>query len=663
VARGLRLVSGGDRPRGRLAPRSPFLWVQLCVIGAFLILVARLYELQIHHGELYYKKSADNFVKELELPAPRGVIRDRQGKLLAENRPAYHVVAVPRFFTDEALQRLAKLLHLDDEEVDALKAKVASRRGLDRFRPTPIIEDVERDAVGLVESHRLELPGVSVISVARRWYPNGALAAHVVGFMNQVTAEELQAARREREGAAATAMPAATAERDARLAALQPGDFIGRAGLERQWESFLRGKDGVERVVVDAKGQQKLDIDSADLIGAVSGVVRDEPQPGLDLVTTLDVELQAAVEKALKKHPSGAAVVVEVETGRILAMASWPAFDPNRMSGRLTRGEADALLKDPGRPLIDKTVREHYFPGSTFKIVPALAALTDHLVDVDEKVPCHGSVLFGKRHFHCVEAHGKVNLHSAIAESCNVYFYGLGERVGLDRMERVALDLGFGAPTGLGLNGEVAGVVPNLALYKSQGGGFQKGSILNTAIGQGEVKATVLQVAMAYAALANGGRLWVPQLIERIEAPGPDGVSRVVETFAPRLRRRINASPEDLRQIRAALFDAVNDPKGTGWSARVPLPGGVEIAGKTGTAQVGNKRVRAEGTQQGDHAWFASFAPARAPEIAMAVIIEHAGFGAKSATPVTFEIVRAYLELKASRAASAAATGAKEAAE
>lgn len=600
------------RVKGAQAPPSRFQRAQVFVALAFLVLAARLWHLQVYSGELYFKKSADNFVKELELPATRGQILDRHGRVLADNRPSYNVYITPRFFTGDAMQKLARDLRLDDADVDALRAKIQARRGLDRFRQLLAFEDIPRDRLAQLESDGLELPGVSFEAAVHRQYPHGTLGAHTLGYLNQITTEELNS-RRELGYAA--------------------GDYVGRSGLERQWESFLRGKSGVERIVVDAKGQRKVDVDVRDFL---AGPQRIEPEPGHDLVTTLDLDVMRVTEEALKKYHSGAVAVVEVETGRVLALASWPEVDPNILTGRLSFAEAEALDKDPWRPRLDKTVRENYFPGSTFKVVPMLAALEDGLVDPDDTIKCTGAMRFGKRWFHCVEPHGVVNLHRSIVESCNVYYYGLGDRVGLDRIARTAHDLGFGAPTGLGLNGEVPGFIPTMAWYEKHGG-YQKGIALNTAIGQGSVKVTVLQLAMAYAAIANGGRLYVPQIVEKILTPS----GKVVQAFEPRLRRQLAATPQMLERTRRALLGAVNDPKGTSYSARVP---GLDVAGKTGTAQVRNRRVRDnEGTPLADHAWFASFAPAQKPEYAVVVLIEHGGFGSKSATPVAMEIYRSIL--------------------
>ncbi len=623
------------RAKGTHAPPRRFAWAQLSVAAAFFILIARLYQLQVMSGDYYMRKSADNFVKELELPATRGQIRDRKGRILVDNRPAYNVYITPRFFNTDASTKLKKYLALSDEQATALEVKVASRRGLDRFRQLLAFEDISRDQLALLESEKNDLPGVAVQAVAHRNYPYGPLAAHMLGYMNQITPEEL-ADKRQR----------------ADTLNYHLGDYVGRAGLERQWESFLRGKDGVERIVVDAKGQRQ---GTAELEALLGGTQRTEPEPGNDLITSIDLDMQKITEAALSKHKSGAVAVVEVETGRVLALASWPEPDPNKLTGRLSHAESDALNADPARPLMDKALRENYFPGSTFKIVPSLAALEDHVVDPEWTVTCHGGLRFGKRIFHCAEVHLKVNLHSALAESCDVYYYELGQMLGLDRMARVAEDLGFGAPTGLGLNSEVPGLVPSMAYYKNVPSGFQKGFVLNTSIGQGDTKVTVMQVAMAYAAVANGGKLWVPQIVERVQTAS----GAVVQDFAPRLRRQLAASPEHLARLRASLWDAVNTPKGTSWAARVP---GLEVAGKTGTAQTkkNHKGQFAEGDENNDHAWFASFAPGKAPKIAVAVLIERGGFGAKAATPVAMEIYQGYFDLLKKQQAAEATGAANE---
>ena len=604
-------------PRDRRArPQRPFLWVQLGVSFVFIALIGRLWQLQVMAGDHYFRRSNDNFVKEIELPSSRGVVLDRKRRVLAENRPAYDIYLTPRFATAETINRLGRFLGLDEATLTQLSARAAQFHGADRYRQILAVKDITRDQLALVEGEQADLPGVQVQPQTERIYPNGAIGAHTIGYLNEVTAEELAAHRHEN--------------------GFRSGDLVGREGLERQWDSFLRGKDGHERVIVDARGRKKSAEEVPDLTAQLGADARIAPQPGLSIVSTLDLDMMKVVDRALRHHMAAAAAVIDVETGYVLALGSQPGVDPNRMTQGLSREEVDRYTSDPARPLIDKTVRENYFPGSTFKIVPMLAAL-EHGQDPYERITCHGSLNYGRRTFHCVETHGSINLLQALSQSCNVYFYILGDRVGIDQMAATAHELGFGASTGLGLNGEAQGLVPTIEDYKKEGA-FQKGMTLNTAIGQGSVKLTLLQVAMAYAAVANGGRLWVPQLVESVESA--DG--KVVQSFPPRLRRQLPFSQEHLSMVRRSLYDAVHDQKGTAFAARVM---GFEVAGKTGTAQVKNGRRQAnEGDADADHAWFASFAPYDDPKIAVVVLVEHGGFGAKAAAPTAMEIFRGWYE-------------------
>ena len=607
---------GGQDLHGRA---SGYRAVAVLVVLAFVLLAARLWNLQITRGDSFYRKTADNFVKEIDLPASRGEIRDARGKVLVENRPSYNVYLIPRFVTDEGLDRLARLLRLPDEQVSQLAKTAAGKAGLERYRQVLGIEDITRDQMALVESERAHLPGISVDARSHRHFPLGKLASHALGYMNQVSADELSTMREQ---------------------GYHSGDYVGRAWLERQWESYLRGRDGFERVVIDAKGQKKLDIDTTEVTRIIGGPMRQEPVPGNNLVLTLDLELQRITEKALARYPSAAAVAVDVRSGRILAIASHPSFDPNVLTGRLTRAEDERLQSDPNRPMIDKAVREMYFPGSTFKVVPALAAMQDHQVTSTERMQCTGAYKLPGHTFGCMEVHGRIDLHDAISESCNIFFYHLGERIGLDRMAALATAFGFGVPTGVGLPGEAAGFVPTQEWYKATGG-FRVGYTLNTAIGQGSLKVTVLQLALAYAALANGGDLFVPHLVERIETPS----GRLVQQFDPRLRRHIDVDPGHLEEVRRALCDVVNDERGTAWVAHdASLP--VKVCGKTGTAQVRKTRkgLTTSGEASSAHGWFAGFAPDDKPEIAIAALVEHGGLGGHVAAPIVMDIVRGYFQ-------------------
>jgi penicillin-binding protein 2 len=589
-----------------------FKWLVAVVASAFLILVGRLWQLQIIEGERHFQRSTDNFRAEQWIPAVRGKILDRNGTILVDNRPSFNVYVTPRTFTPETRLRLARLLGLGQDEVTSLAVKVG--RAKNRLRPHLVLEDIERDRLALIAQASAELPGVTAEDVPHRHYLHGKLAGHLLGYMNQIGEAELEVRRDE---------------------GYDEGEYIGRSGLERQWERYLRGQRGIERFVVDARGQRQSDVEALALI---EGPRLVPPVPGHNLVLTLDAELQRLAEEALADRPAGAAAVVEVATGRILALVSRPAFDPNQMTGRLTRAEEAMLEGDPLKPFLDRTLRQHYFPGSTFKVFTALAALEAGAYTPQDRVYCDGTHELGKRTFRCHKAHGWVDLNAALAQSCDTYFWQVSERIGIDRIADMAKAFGLGSPTGLGLNGDVPGNIPTRAWYATRGG-FRPGFALNTAIGQGDTTVTVLQLALAFAALANGGDLWVPQIALRVES----AAGKVVADFPPRLRAHVELSRRALTAVQRGLVSAVNEKKGTAYASRDPH---IVVAGKTGTAQVGKlyrkiKEVDWDPTQ--DHAWFAGYAPAHRPQIAFVVLVEHGGGGGRVAAPPAMKIVRAAL--------------------
>jgi penicillin-binding protein 2 len=582
------------------------------VVGVcFVVLLGRLWQMQVVQGEEYLRKSTDNFVQERRIPTVRGQIFDRKGRPLVTNRPSWDVAGTPRFITVTALERLAEHLSMEEEAAEELKRRVQAVSGAKRFDPLILVRDISRDQLALIEANRDELPGISIVARAHRNYLHGNLAAHVLGYLNEVTPEELARDKGQH---------------------YQPGDQVGRFGVERKMESTLRGSPGREWVVVDARGRRKTGPEAAELL---KGTHPTEPRPGDNVSLTIDLEVQRLTERALRNYPAAAAVVLEAETGRVLASASKPAFEPNLLTGRLSREDAERLVNDPYRPLLDKVFRENYFPGSTYKVIPAIAALEENLVDPEEKVPCGGAHSFGRRTFRCSHAHGKVAMLQAIVESCNVYFYTLAELVGMDRMGHYARLFGLGSPTGLGLNGEVGGFIPSKDWYVRRRQPFRVGFTLNSAIGQGNVKVTPLQIASLYATIGNGGTLYLPQIVEKVETA--DGM--VVQRLVPRVRRRISLKPATLALIRAGLEGVVQDDKGTGSAARVE---GISISGKTGTAQVSRRLKKGQTIWLEDHSWFAAYAPSQHPQIAVAVLVEHGGRAAKVAAPVVGEIVAGY---------------------
>jgi penicillin-binding protein 2 len=591
----------------------------LITIAIFLAIAGRLFYLQVIQGDSFYRLTSDSIVRTDILPAVRGQIRDRKGKVLATVRPSYNVYVTPRLLTSEGFAHLRTTLGMNgDEAIDVWDRVQGTGPGADvrdKERPVLLAEDISREAMAAIETG-LDVPGVKIVSVPRRSYPQGALAAHVLGYMNEVSADELRGKKDE---------------------GYRPGDLIGRTGIERQWEGYLRGRAGFQKIVLDRRGLPKPDIKEL-----TDGPTSQAAVPGNHLVLTLDADLQRIAERALRNAAAAAAVVLDVDTGRVLALVSKPGFDPNEMSGHLSPDAQQRILQDRFHPLRDKALSETYFPGSTFKAVSALAALEDKLITPEERTKCYGSYEIGHRRFHCTKTHGVVALYDAIVQSCNVYFYELGARPGMmDRLAKYAGDLGLGAPTGLGINGEEGGFVPTEEWYRDQkkenpkAEGFQVGQALNAVIGQGSTRVTVLQMAALYAAIANGGKLWLPQIVDHVEAP--DG--QVLEEFPPRVRREISVSADNLALVRQALVGVVNEPKGTAYKAR---SGDVELAGKTGTAQVHGRRSDAGGYEGTEHAWFVGFAPAGRPKIAIAVLVEHGGHGGDVSAPVAVEIVDNY---------------------
>ncbi|MGB0679751.1 MAG: penicillin-binding protein 2 [Polyangiales bacterium] len=601
--------------------RQRYKWMALGVLLVFAVLLGRLVELQLWRADDYRRISIENITKTLTLAPTRGVIRDMHGRIIATNRPSYSVFITPQLLDPEHdVERVVQLLGLDAAQGAEFRRKLVEVPLRRRTHQIEMFSDISRDQMAALETHSNDLPGVDVVATPRRQYPFGRLSAHTIGYLNEVSAEDLASLRDE---------------------GYRVGDVLGRTGIEHAWESVLRGRRGFRRVIVDARGRLQDPRASPRLDRTP---MRREPRPGRDLTLTLDMALTQSIERAFRGHPSGAAVVVEIHTGRVRAMFSKPAYDLNEISGHLSTARFRALMNDPFRPLIDKTVYESYFPGSTFKPITALAALGDRIVDPHNHVDCDGAYELGRRKFRCTQAHDDVDMEEALVKSCNVYFYRLAEQVGLDRLQRYARDFGLGARTGVGINSETAGLVPTRSWYRKRyGERFRLGFTLNAAIGQGNTRATLLQIAMAYAAIANGGTLHVPQLVKSVHAAN----GKVIEAFAPRARRRVKVSSETLDFILRALRGVVDHPDGTAHDAH--QAGGVAVAGKTGTAEVSRRRPK-QGEDpkriwyfNRDHAWFAAIAPADDPQLAMVVLVEHGGGGGKNAAPIAMQVLQSYL--------------------
>jgi penicillin-binding protein 2 len=618
--------------------RRRYHFMVLGILVAFAVLTFRLAQLQIAEAPNHRAQARRNIVGRVTLATTRGVIRDSLGRVLAANRPSYDIYVVPGVIDmKETWPRAVQLMGLSDSEAREFKERLLDIRAQDgkrKLQQTLLKVDVSRDVVAALETHAADLPGIDVVPTPVRYYPHGQLGAHLLGYMREIDAESL--ARHDGQN-------------------YRAGDRLGAVGVERRWESYLRGQRGWEKVV---RGQNRR----AQRTGLGERYLEEprrlEPIPGRDISLTIDIELQRSIQREMRGQLAGAVVVVDVRTGRLLAALSKPAFDPNVMSGeqgkQAIREAYGRLSSDPLKPLLDKTTSAVYPPGSTYKPFSALAALSDGLIDPEAEVDCKGGYEFGKRYFRCTGVHRKVNLHEAIVQSCNTYFYALGELIHIDQLAKVGMDFGFGVKTGIGINPEARGRMPTRAWYsrRYKGDGFRGGFTLLAAIGQGATTVTVLQLALAYAALANDGTLYQPQVVRSIETSS--GIT--VQEFPPRVRSIIDVEPGRLALIKDALQGVVRDTDGTAYNQSMS---GVDMAGKTGTAQVSHVTPRSVDPKREwyfnrDHAWFAGYAPARAPEIAIVVLIEHGGGGGKNAAPVAAKVVEAWEKLSKRRLASRA---------
>ncbi len=627
------------REVGEFKPR--FKWLALTATLGFSVLIGRMVQLQILEHDKWTAVARENMTRTIRLRATRGVVEDTAGRIVADSRPSYALYVTPRFFdTRKDLPRLARLLDLSSEEREAIRERLAAVPERRRGHSIRVLRDLSRERLATLETHERELPGVDVVDEPMRYYPFRNLGGHAIGYVNEITAEEL-------------------AERRAR--GYRPRDRIGRTGIERAWEEVLRGHDGYVRFVVDVRGRRRDDVP---LPGDVRPIERVEPVAGHRIRLTLDLDLMQSLRRAFRGHPAGAAVVLEMDTGKVRALFSKPSYDPNQMTRGMSREAYARLRDDPFRPLIDRTVYESYFPGSTFKPISALTGLAEGRIAPEQRVECTGALELGNRRFRCTQVHGELDLKGALIRSCNVYFYRLGMEVGIDALARYARMLGLGERSGIGINSETAGFIATRDWYlKRWGEPYRAGFTLNAAIGQGNTRVTLLQLALAYAALFNGGQLLTPLLVEEVRTP--DG--RLVERAEPRLRRRVSIDEHHRDLLLDALRGVVADPEGTAHGARIE--GGGPIAGKTGTAQVPHaepppgENPRRAWYWRRDHAWFVGLAPAETPRYVVVVLVEHGGAGGRTAAPIGIRVLDEYLSSREQQRALESTTGGETAPE
>lgn len=577
------------------------------------ILLGRLWDLQILHGDEAFESSKRNRIRLHRVQATRGRVVDRYGRVLIDSRPSFNAILVPEDAGDVELtiENLSHFLHQSAAEMHELLEKTATRPP---FAEIVVERDLTFDEVVALETHQPDLPGVSVQITPRRSYPYGAELGHVLGYVGEASPEDL------------------TADPHYRM-----GDLIGKAGLEEHLETTLRGMHGGQQVEVDAVGRRLR-------------VLREVPEvPGNTVRLTIDLDLQQAASAALGER-DGAVVALDLATGGILAFANYPSFDPNVFARGISREEWDALANDPHHPLTNRALQGQYPPGSAFKIVVGSAALEEGIINPFTRIYCPGGLQFGNHYFRCWErgGHGSMNLLEALERSCDVFFYQVSQRLGIDAIARYARAFGLGQKTGVMFGHEKAGTIPDQEWKRAR---FREpwyaGETLSAAIGQGYVTSTPLQMANMVAALATGKQMR-PHFVLQTETPHGDVVApeQVEEMSTLSLRQTT------LNQIRDGLRAVVNNPRGTGSRARLP---NVTVAGKTLTSQV--VKLRRQRTATGeipwrfrDHAGFVAYAPVEAPEIAIAVIVEHAeAGGGKIAAPVAHDVLEVYFRLKEER--------------
>lgn len=589
-----------------------------------MVLICRLFYLQVIKGDYHAKLSDQNSMRIQVVQAPRGLIQDRNGVIIARNRPSYQVALLPNQLKDSK-RVLANLLRFTDTAGNrifdsALVAWSMERGKWKKWQPLTILEDASMEVVAMVEEHQLDLPGVITTVESRRDYPFGADASHVIGYMDEVKEEELEAFRKIKEKTG-DSLPYAK------------GDRIGRKGLEKVYESHFRGRDGVRYIKVNAFGKE-MDV--------IEDMPHIRPLPGNNLVTTLDMGMQALAESLMADTVRGAVVVIDPRNGEILTMASSPRMDANIFSlSRERRSKEWAKLAlDPAMPLNNRATVGGYEPASTWKGIVSMAGLKSGRIHAHEYMPkaCHGGYRFGNRTWRCWDvkgSHGSMNLFDAFRESCDVYYYQVGLIIGMDIINQTARDFGFGQATGIDLEAERTGELIDSTSYnhkfRKRGWRWTRGLVLNLSIGQGQI-ATPLQLANYAAGLGNGKVIYKPHILKEV----CDRSGNVVVRPEPEVLHKLNLTPEQHRVMLQALEQVVEAPHGTGSRARVP---GVAVGGKTGSA---------ENPHGGDtHALFIGVAPLYQPELAVAVVLENIGHGGSHAAPLAGEILRYYFRRKA----------------
>ena len=575
-------------------------WCKRVVLLVLIVLCMRLFDLQILKGDEMRKLSEQNRVRVKKILAPRGMIYDRKGKVVADTRPSFNLYLIREDIRDfnQTVDGLAKLLDLDREDIIT---RLKEARDYPSSFPVKIESDLNKDQVAKLETNKFYLPGVTIQIEPKRNYPYGIMLAHVLGYVSEISSEELAA--KENKG-------------------YTPGDYTGKFGLEKAYEPYLRGIDGEQRVEVDATGREVRVLDTV------------EPIAGNSLHLNIDMDLQMAVEKAFEGKKGGC-VVTDPRNGDVLVLLSRPAFDPNQISSGATKEYWAKVAMDKTHPLQNRVTQGRFPPGSTFKPVLALKGLEKGIINENSSFPCRGGFSYGNRVFKCwrKEGHGSIAVHRGIVESCDVFFYNLGLKLGIDNIHEMAETIGLTKVTGIDLPGEKAGVVPSTAWkQKTYGEKWYEGETVSVSIGQGAVWLTPMQLQQLSSFIANEGVTYKPRIVNKIVSPQ----GKVLKVFEPAILTNAKVNKQAMTIVKDGMKGVVNEPRGTAYASRLAS---VSISGKTGTAQSASL-----GTGKGDHAWFVAFAPSDAPVLSMAILIEFGGHGASMSAPIAKIVTESYFK-------------------
>ncbi len=573
---------------------------QYLAVAVFLFLISGFWSLQIRNPALYQEQAEQNSIKSIPVLAPRGKILDRDGRVIVDNHDSYSLILTRENLNMDHLQPIAQGLNLD---YDQLVARVRRFQSQPKYVPIIIKEELTPTELSFVESHRdpHTFPEMELIHAARRLYPKDGLAANVIGYVGEISEAELDSAD---------------------FARYKQGDVIGKDGIERQYNDVLMGIDGQRRVMVDNMGNEHQ-------------VLEEKPAtPGRNLQLTIDLDLQVVAELAMHDR-KGAVVALDPRNGDVLAMVSRPAYDPNLFAARIRTADWKELVTNPDHPLLNRAIQAQFAPGSTFKPIMALAGLETGTIDDDFKVHCSGGASFYGRYFKCWRkgGHGTVEVHRAIRESCDVFFYTLGNKMGIDKIAKYGEMVGFGHRTGIDLPHEAEGTMPSTRwkerLFREK---WYAGETISVSIGQGATTVTPIQLATAIGGIATGGVWQTPHMIKDSPAAQP--------------ARRSDLNLENVAQVISGMYGVINEPGGTGADARIP---GITLCGKTGSAQlVSNEYLKGRKAEKDllDNGWFVGFAPKDSPEIVVVALLENSIHGS-FAGPVVRDVVKAYFDKKA----------------